>query len=1252
MTEATTSLQKAYLAIQKLKKRLEQEQNKAFAPIAIVGMGCRVPQAKNKHEFWQLLLSGKNVISRYPEARWELLKKSAEIIKKDKSHPYWGGYLENISDFDPAFFGISPREALRMDPQQRILLEVTCDAIEDSGISLENITGSNTGIFTSLYASQFGHLQKLDSDLDALFLPTGNAISIAANRLSYLFDLHGPSLVLDTACSSSLVALHLACLNLQNKSCEMAIVNAININFLPSLNLLLAKAKMLSPDGQCKTFDAAANGYVPGEGCGAIVLKPLEQAIKDNDRVYAVICGSGVNQDGKTNGLTAPNGLQQEKLLTSIYKKAQINPADINYIECHGTGTFLGDPIEVEALGSFLNQNRDKACYIGSVKTNIGHLEPAAGVVSIIKTALAIYHNQIPAHLNCHNTNPHLKLDKYNLKIPQETTPWPDTKLKLAGVSGFGFGGTNAHIVLRNFEKNYNQIQKLKTPELFTLSAKNQETLKDTVETWKNFLNEHSDIPLDHICYNLHLRKSHHVDRLVVIANDINDIKTALQSYNYQEKIYIYNDNEEAKILAKQYINGQFNNWQEYEKDRYYDLIDTPLYPWQHKSYWPELQAVTEEVEEYPLKGKIIPSPISDLLFDFKFNVKLLPELQDTYNVLHAGYYIEMLSFAVSQKFNKKSYSVENLVFSKAIMVPMDKTMDVQLVLMPESNSEKYRIKFYSKTNNSQWIENASGVLSLTAIKSATNVDKTDFTDFQDPKHLYERVTSMGMPAGESIRWTERFAIQDKTIFCEFKAPNLENNNFKLNLHPGVIDGCLQPLFKLLPEKINYPYMAGSIEQINIHQFTDAKLFLYGFLKEINDEGKDIVSDCILTNEHNVVIEFKNIHFKQLSSDLNLAKLQEIKNSQIYLENLDENAQRQTISEFLIKQASQILALPAHELKSNVTLQNLGFDSLMMLALAKAIEAGLGITFDMQSLLGDVSLEFLTDSLVKPVTKETTPFAPAKWINYRKSQSQAIFRLFCFPYGGAGATIYRDWQNEMPASIEICPIQLPGREERMDEAPFNDLNSLLENLLFNIQPELNLPFAFYGHSFGVLIAFELTRLLRKKELPQPKHFFASAFPDPQLPTRSLDNLLNDLKNINIDLTKAYNAKIIDALTDKQLHGLPDIFNRNGITEYGDYLVNRHILKVMLPVFVNDMHVIKEYQFLPETPLNLPITVFMGKNDTWVSEDEHLAWRAHTQDVFNFHTFDSGHLFLRDPVIRKSMLKMIAEVLTEADRENA
>jgi myxalamid-type polyketide synthase MxaE and MxaD len=374
-------------------------------------MSCRYPGAPNLEAFWQLLRDGVDGITEIPSDRWDVdTYYDADPAAPGKMLTRWGGFLDRIDQFDARFFNISPREANHMDPQQRQLLEVAWEALEHAGQTPDRIGGSQSGVFIATLGHDYDEYMFDDySNIDA-YIGTGNAHCVAANRLSYVFDLHGPSVALDTACSGSLVAIHMACASLRNGESQLAIAGGVNVILLPKFNIFFSKAGATAPDGRCKTFDAAANGIVRSEGVGIVILKRLSQALADGDPVQAIIRGSAVNSDGRSNGLMAPSQQAQEALLQQAYRAAGVAPADIQYIEAHGTGTSLGDPIEAQALGVVLRTGRDadQYCAIGSIKSNVGHTEAAAGVAGIIKVALAMQHRQIPPSLHFKTANPRI----------------------------------------------------------------------------------------------------------------------------------------------------------------------------------------------------------------------------------------------------------------------------------------------------------------------------------------------------------------------------------------------------------------------------------------------------------------------------------------------------------------------------------------------------------------------------------------------------------------------------------------------------------------------------------------------------------------------------------------------------------------------------------------------------------------------------------------------------------------------------
>ncbi|MEW6736884.1 MAG: type I polyketide synthase, partial [Acidobacteriota bacterium] len=511
-------------------------------PIAIIGMGCRFPGAKDPEIFWQLLRDGRSAIIETPRQRWEAAAfYDPDISKPGKINTRWGGFLDQIDQFDANFFRIAPKEVIRMDPQQRLLLEVAWEALENAGQVVEDLAGSDTGVFIGIAINDYGRMQWNRPNTINAYVNVGNAFSIAAGRISYIFDFKGPSIAIDTACSSSLVAIHLACQSLSNGEASLALAGGVNLIISPELTIGFSKAAMLSPDGCCKAFDAQANGYVRGEGAGIVVLKPLSKALADNDSIYALIKSSVVNQDGRTNGLTAPNRQSQEALLREAYQRAGISPAQVQYVETHGTGTILGDPIEARALGTVLGRDRpaNTYCAIGSVKTNIGHLETAAGIAGLIKVALALKHREIPPSLHFSQANPYIPFDELRLQVQQELAPWPieDTGA-IAGVSSFGFAGTNAHVVLQGYyqdalSQNNNEQWREGYPFILTLSAHNPEALHCLVDVYQDRLSSGSftNLSLQDICYSVSNRRDHHDYRLALTASSLNELREELRLF-------------------------------------------------------------------------------------------------------------------------------------------------------------------------------------------------------------------------------------------------------------------------------------------------------------------------------------------------------------------------------------------------------------------------------------------------------------------------------------------------------------------------------------------------------------------------------------------------------------------------------------------------------------------------------------------------------------------------------------------------
>lgn len=494
--------------------------------IAVIGMGCRFPGASDLQSFWKLLREGQDAITEVPISRWDANEISSSV---DTQVSRWGGFLEKVDQFDSLFFGISPREATCMDPQQRLLLEVCWETLENAGISVEYLSGSLSGVFVGISnGGDYARVQGSQLNTDTYY-GTGLALSVAANRVSYVLDWRGPSYAIDTACSSSLVAVHQACQSIRAGECNFALAGGVNLITSPQLTVTFSKANMMAADGRCKTFDKSADGYVRSEGCGIVALKRLSEARLDGDTILGIIPGSATNQDGRSNGLTAPNGLAQQNVVRQAWNNANVKGSQVDYIEAHGTGTPLGDLIEVNALKALLASDtnvRTKPCWLGSVKTNIGHLESAAGIAGLIKVLLSLQNKEIPPHLHIQAISSHIQLDNTPLKIPTKLRSWPvGAKQRLAGVSSFGFGGTNAHVLVAEAPEEISSAPTVLSESLperplhiLTLSAKDKASLEAVVSRYQLFLKENEKLSLADICFTANVGRSHFRHRLAVVA--------------------------------------------------------------------------------------------------------------------------------------------------------------------------------------------------------------------------------------------------------------------------------------------------------------------------------------------------------------------------------------------------------------------------------------------------------------------------------------------------------------------------------------------------------------------------------------------------------------------------------------------------------------------------------------------------------------------------------------------------------------
>jgi acyl transferase domain-containing protein/aryl carrier-like protein len=599
-TDYAPLLREALEELKRLGAELDREQARRTEPIAVVGLGCRFPGASDPDAYWELLRSGRDAITSVPADRWD----ADALLDPDPDAPgkivtREGGFCDAVDQFDARFFNISDREAREIDPQQRLLMEVSWEALENAGYAADRLYGSTAGVFVGIATSDYAHLRQSVGGIRMIdaYSGTGNAHSVAAGRISYSLGLKGPCLAVDTACSSSLVAVHLAVQSLRNNECDLALAGGVNLILAPGMSVTFSRVRMLSPNGRCRTFDAAADGYVRGEGCGMIVLRRLSDALADGDRVLAVLRGSAVNHDGRSAGLTAPNGPSQEAVLNAALAESGLRPEEIDYIEAHGTGTPLGDPIELQAVArTYCPPDRARPLLVGSAKTNFGHLEAAAGIAGLIKLVLAIRHRQIPPNLHFREWNPHIAVDRKAVSVADRLQPWPEGKPSAVGaVSSFGFSGTNAHIIVESAQVVSPPATGAKRLVL-PLSAKSRSALAALAARYTARLRGAAADEWPSICHTAALGRSHFQHRLAMVASSPAEAALLLEAFvagGAPAGVFTEASSSGAAAsssveerTAADYAAGRDVDWQQLFGETRPLRAELPTYPFERERYW------------------------------------------------------------------------------------------------------------------------------------------------------------------------------------------------------------------------------------------------------------------------------------------------------------------------------------------------------------------------------------------------------------------------------------------------------------------------------------------------------------------------------------------------------------------------------------------------------------------------------------------------------------------------------------------
>jgi acyl transferase domain-containing protein/acyl-CoA synthetase (AMP-forming)/AMP-acid ligase II/NADPH:quinone reductase-like Zn-dependent oxidoreductase/acyl carrier protein len=871
--------------------------------IAIIGLSGRFPQGEDIENFWRFLRGGGDAVREIPLERWDINRYfHPDPDRPGKTYSRSGSFLDGVDRFDAQLFHIAPREAAHIDPQQRLLLEVGWEAMERAGLPIADLAGSRTGVFVGIGPSDYHEVHARDWNQREMYVETGSAICFAAGRLAYTFGFQGPALVVDTACSSSLVAVHLACQSLLNRECELALAAGVNLVLTPRASILLSRARALSRSGRCRTFDAAADGYVRGEGCGVVVLKPLSRALADGDPLLAVIRGSAVNHDGRTSGLTVPNGPAQEAVLRHALARAGLSAEELDYVEAHGTGTPLGDPIELEAIGAVCRGRRgDRPLLVGTVKTNIGHLEAAAGIAGLIKVVLALEHEELPAHLHFHQPSPNVRWADLPLRIVTQAAPWRrGERPRRAGVSAFGFSGTNAHLVLEEPPLQPAEAGTVDGPwHVLAISARSPEALRALAERYVACFRQPPHVSLGDACYTAGAGRSHLPYRLAVVAASVSQARERLEAFcSGQESGGIFHgkacanrpgDGEAvanavcppaaddpsgddalriAEGLAAQYVQGAPIDWQAVMAGRRKKVV-LPTYPFQRDRYWLEAPAEPgagpppgAELplgQGHPLLGQRFASAGREVVFQGRIGACGPPflghHLLSGVPVLPAAAYLEAMLAAARQVFPAGRVAVRDVVFEQPLFLPAGQVSTVQSVLSPEG-AAGYAAQLFSLDDSGDaaelWRRHASARL----VYEGAGGPQPDLAlpdvaarcpESLPVEEIYRYAAARGLEFGPMFRGLQSVRRGVGEVLAEISLPEVDEDLSRYQIHPALLDACFQAVAVLCPQADrDVLYLPVGVERFWMEDSPGTHLWSHIRPRPGGDNGTALVADVAL----------------------------------------------------------------------------------------------------------------------------------------------------------------------------------------------------------------------------------------------------------------------------------------------------------------------------------------------------------------------------------------------------------------------
>lgn len=934
-TATLTPLQKAFLAIEKLQAKLADCEKSRHEPIAVIGMACRFPgRADSLDAYWDMLQNGVDAVGPIPERRWrhEPFYDPAGTTP-GTTYVNAAAFLDALSDpaegFDAEFFGIPPREAHLIDPQHRLLLELAYEALEHAGIPSRSVKDSNTGVFIGIGQQDYLHLVRETADNDGaeLYIGTGNGFCFASGRLSYVLGLQGPSFSLDTACSSSLVAVHQACLSLRAKECDLALTGSVQLMLSPTAFVLMSGSKALAPDGRCKPFDAAADGYGRGEGGGMVALKRLSDAMRDGDRVIAVIRGSSVDHDGRSSGLTVPNGRAQQALLKRALSVADMAPEAVLYVEAHGTGTSLGDPIEANALAEVLRKQSDAPLLLGSVKSNIGHLEAAAGIAGLIKLALSVQKGKIPPSLHFKQPNPAIPWRDTPLRVVTAVSDWPEPdKPRVGLVSSFGLSGTNSQVIIEQAAQVVGDNKAGEAGHLFKLSAKTPQALRDWALRHRQKLAFARDEDLADICYTANVSRDDYDCRLSAVVKNIAELQDFLQAAGTADNIPMGGKTQapmfllggessieeradlEKKLaalpalkpgepdwigiqqaLAALYQQGATVDWAAFYQGRRKQLVSLPAYPWQRKRYWFKQKAIARRDLQpaiHPMLEHCTQSPLlTAILHQGAISCARLPFLSDhkvfDRIVVAGACHLSAALAAARSSLKTDDIKLENVEFIEALVLSEQEQRELHVGLTPMAGG--YALKIISEDmfrgqrtedgGRRAFIEHATGfIVEGEALPAVSPVEldlrKQQCSESIDVAAFYRLLEQQHVVLGDSFRWFAALSKGRGQALARMRAATSEERAF--GLPPGLIDACFQLLGAAVPEQYTDTYIPLAINQWQAGAgLFDAELWCHARLDDEHSGAGGLVSGDVelFGDDGRMVARFSGVTMRKADTE-------------------------------------------------------------------------------------------------------------------------------------------------------------------------------------------------------------------------------------------------------------------------------------------------------------------------------------------------------------------------------------------------